>query len=357
MAKEVSIEFSFFEFLRSFYVDNKGIIRNRYREITRKYLDYNDKKKNPDAFLRTPQFEALEMYVFVKEFMNNQQMYQMFDDWSKRNGVFADRRFYDEAGQMTLYDVYSPKQYHDYFLQIRKYAEDYPNYIFALTMGLGKTILMATCIFYEFLLASKWPRDDKYCHNALVFAPDKTVLQSLKEIVTFDKSKVVPPEYIGVLDANIKVYFLEDSGTTLNTLDGSKYNIIISNTQKIILKAQHKEKSSVDKLFSDHIPGQSVLDAILCVLSKIYYLPIAINQSKIDEIQKNIQSKDYIYKVLSILENQLLLCEERIENLIDVVSKNDKLLDWDKDKSIILKGYIGVYTQSLEDFINENIEI
>ena len=171
------MEFAFFEFLRSFYVDNRGIIRNRYREITKKYLDYNDKEKNPDAFLRTPQFEALEMYVFVKEFMNNQQMYQMFDDWSKRNGVFSDRRFYDEAGQMTFYDVYSPKQYHDYFLQIKKYAEDYPNYIFALTMGLGKTILMATCIFYEFLLASKWPRDDKYCHNALVFAPDKTVLQ------------------------------------------------------------------------------------------------------------------------------------------------------------------------------------
>lgn len=269
MAKEVGMEFAFFEFLRSFYVDNRGIIRNRYREITKKYLDYNDKEKNPDAFLRTPQFEALEMYVFVKEFMNNQQMYQMFDDWSKRNGVFSDRRFYDEAGQMTLYDVYSPKQYHDYFLQIKKYAEDYPNYIFALTMGLGKTILMATCIFYEFLLASKWPRDDRYCHNALVFAPDKTVLQSLKEIVIFDKSKVVPPEYIGVLDANIKVHFLEDSGTTLNTLDGSKYNIIISNTQKIILKAQHKEKSSVDKLYSDQIPGQSVLDDVLGILQEI----------------------------------------------------------------------------------------
>ena len=68
MAKEVGMEFAFFEFLRSFYVENKGIIRNRYREITKKYLDYNDKEKNPDAFLRKPQFEALEMYVFVKEF-------------------------------------------------------------------------------------------------------------------------------------------------------------------------------------------------------------------------------------------------------------------------------------------------
>lgn len=269
MAKETSMEFAFFEFLRSFYLENKGSIRNRYREITKKYLDYNDKEKNPDAFLRRPQFEALEMYVFIKEFMDNKQMYEIFDDWSKRNGVFADRRFYDQSGQQTLYDVYSPKQYHDYFLQIKKYAEVYPNYIYALTMGLGKTILMATCIFYEFLLASKWPKDEKYCHNALVFAPDKTVLQSLKEIVTFDKSKVVPAEYIGVLDANIKVHFLEDSGTTLNTLDGSKYNIIISNTQKIILKAQHKEKSAVDKLFNDQVPGQSVLDDVLGILQEI----------------------------------------------------------------------------------------
>lgn len=269
MAKEQGMEFAFFEFLRSFYLDNKGIIRNRYREITKKYLDYNDKEKNPDAFLRQPQFEALEMYVFIKEFMNNQHMYQIFDDWSKRNGVFADRRFYDEQGQLTLFDVYSPKQYHDYFLQIRKYAENYPNYIYALTMGLGKTIFMATCIYYEFLLSSKWPKDERYCHNALVFAPDKTVLQSLKEIVVFDKSKVVPPEYIGVLDANIKVHFLEDGGSTLNTLDGSRYNIIISNTQKIILKKQHKEKSSVDKLFSDDMPGQSVWNDVIGLLQEI----------------------------------------------------------------------------------------
>lgn len=269
MAKEAGMEFAFFEFLHSFYKESKGKIRNNYKAVTLKYLDYNDKEKNPNAFLRKPQFEALEMYVFIKEFMDNAQMYQIFDDWSKRNGIFANRYYYDEQGQQTLFDVYSPKQYHDYFLQIKKYAENYPNYIYALTMGLGKTILMATCIFYEFLLSSKFPRDDRYCHNALVFAPDKTVLQSLKEIVTFDKSKVVPPEYIGVLDTNIKVHFLEDTGTTLNTLDGSRYNIVVSNTQKIILKRQRKEKTAVDKLFSDDIPGQSVLDDVLGMLQEI----------------------------------------------------------------------------------------
>ena len=57
--------------------------------------------------------------------------------------------------------------------------------------------------------------------------------------MTFDKSLVVPQEYARVLDANIKIHFLEDTGTTLNTLDDSNFNIIISNTQKIIVKRKH----------------------------------------------------------------------------------------------------------------------
>ena len=93
------------------------------------------------------------------------------------------------------------------FKQIETFKQIYPNYIFALTMGLGKTVLMATSIFYEFLLANKFPKTKRYCHNALVFAPDKTVLQSLKEIETFDKSKVVPPEYVNWLDTHLGSIF------------------------------------------------------------------------------------------------------------------------------------------------------
>jgi len=52
-----------------------------------------------------------------------------------------------------------------------------------------------------------------------------------------------------VLDANIKIHFLEDTGTTLNTLDASNFNIIISNTQKIIVKKKHKQDSAATKLF------------------------------------------------------------------------------------------------------------
>lgn len=109
---------------------------------------------------------------------------------------------------------------------------------------------MATCIFYEFLLASKYPNDPRFCHNALVFAPDMTVLQSLKEIQTLNKSKVIPKEYVKILDTNVKFHFLEETGTTLNTLDNSDFNIIISNNQKIILKKKHKQSTPAQVLYA-----------------------------------------------------------------------------------------------------------
>lgn len=251
MAKEFDSQFSFYEQLWYYYTTNRGKIRSRYNDLTKKFLAYNDRNDNPNAFLRKPQFEALEMYVFVKEFMDNKQVYEMFDDWRNRRNDFSDASYYsvDKNGEMSLFDEITEKQTDTIFKQMKKYQEKYPNYIYALTMGLGKTILMATCIFYEFLLAKKYPRDKRFCHNALVFAPDKTVLQSLREIMTFDKTKVVPVEYARVLDSNIKFHFLDESGTVLHTIDDSDFNIIISNTQKIIVKKKNKETSPVEKLY------------------------------------------------------------------------------------------------------------
>lgn len=253
-AQEFAKDFAFYKQLWEYYSTNRGKIRSRYNDLTKKFLAYNDKNENTDAFLREPQFEALEMYVFVKEFMNNAHMYQMFDEWRKRENRFADASYYtihkgsQEGSQIALVDL-GDEQNEIIFKQMKKYKEDYPNYIYALTMGLGKTILMATCIFYEFLLAKKYPKDKRFCHNALVFAPDKTVLESLREIMTFDKTKVVPPEYARVLDQNIKFHFLDETGITLHTIDDSDFNIVISNNQKIIVKKKQKTDTPAEVLF------------------------------------------------------------------------------------------------------------
>ena len=243
-------DFAFYEQLWYYYSTNRGKIRSRYNSLTKKFLAYNDGNENPDAFLWQPQFEALEMYVFIKEFLNNAHMYQIFDEWRKRENRFSDASYYTihKSGQGTLFDM-GDKQNEIVFKQMKRYKEEYPNYIYALTMGLGKTILIAACIFYEFLLAKKYPKDKRFCHNALVFAPDKTVLERLREIMTFDKTKVVPPEYANVLDQNIKFHFLEETGVTLQTIDDSDYNIIISNNQKIIVKKKRTADKPAQVLF------------------------------------------------------------------------------------------------------------
>jgi len=245
------LDFTFYKYLRKFYLENSGVIKRNYRDLTKKFLDHNDPKR-PGAFLRVPQYEALEMYIFLKEFLDNQPVHDLFKEWHECSGKFQGRSLTGaEVGQASLFGGrLDDASYKEIFAAMKKNKRLYANYIFALTMGTGKTILMATTIFYEFILANKFPKDENYCHNALVFAPDKTVLQSLKEIQTFDLSKVVPPEYVNFLTSHLQFFFLDDTGSSLSILDRSMFNIIISNSQKIILKKQHKAKAPLDKLFA-----------------------------------------------------------------------------------------------------------
>lgn len=252
-----TIDFPFYSYLRFFIQEESKRVYSSFTPLTRKFLNFNNKEKNANAFLRPPQFEALETYVFLKEFCQNKKLWEIFEEWYRRTGIFKGRQFagVDAGGQRFLFGVAedgyetTTETFARVFAKIKAIGQEYPNYIFSLTMGLGKTVLMATSIFYEFLLANKYPNDPLYCHNALVFAPDKTVLESLREIITFDKSKVIPPEYLSWLEANLKFFFLDETGTSLNSLDNSEYNIIISNTQKIILKKEHKSKNATQLLF------------------------------------------------------------------------------------------------------------
>lgn len=257
--KTTTIDFPFYEYLQYFLRSEHKRVYAEFQPLSKKFLNFNNPKVNAKAYLRLPQFEALETYVFLKEFCENQKLWEIFEQWYHRDGKFEGRESagIDKSGQYMMFDVTEVHQdetkgyFAQIFKQIKDMGQEYPNYIFALTMGLGKTVLMATSIFYEFLLANKHPRNPLYCHNALVFAPDKTVLESLREIITFDKSKVVPAEYLSWLDANLKFHFLDDTSSQLSTIDNSKYNIVISNTQKIILKKEHSHKSAAQTLFGE----------------------------------------------------------------------------------------------------------
>ncbi len=263
-SKKSSIDFPFYRIMWQFYSANKKVIKKSYTNLTRTILaNAEPLKDNPNAFLRKPQYEAFEMYVFLKEYLGNLRLADLFDDWRKNRMVqganedasvpftFDNSRYYEDNTLLSQLDLLNRETLVSFFDQLSDLRQEYANYIFALTMGTGKTILMALCIFYEFLLAHKYPKDERFCHNALVLAPDTTVLQSLKEIQTFDKAKVFTEKYANELNTIIKFHFLEEDGVALSTMDGSDFNLIISTSQKIILKKKRKDDSAQNLLFKD----------------------------------------------------------------------------------------------------------
>jgi type III restriction enzyme len=151
LGRAVASDFSFYKYLRLFYDQNLGIVKKRYKRLSLKFLDYNS-PENASVFLRRPQFEALETYIFLKEFGNNRFLWQLFDDWfNERNGFEGrGRTSIGSSGQLGLFEELSADAYKIAFGNLKRFGQPYPNYIFSLSMGLGKTILMATSIFYEF---------------------------------------------------------------------------------------------------------------------------------------------------------------------------------------------------------------
>lgn len=367
--KKTTNDFPFYQALLDFYKDKKGLIKRYYKDASKRFLNYNDKEINPNAFLRTPQFEALEIYIMIKEYLNNAKVKQIFDKWYKKEEKFEKRDSYLKFGQMNLFDEITNDTYSMIFDQMDKNDQIYPNYIYALTMGTGKTILMATCIFYEFILANSFPKDERFIHNALIFAPDKTVLHSLKEIQTFDLRKVVPPEYVNFLSSNLKFHYLDDSSKSLNTMDGSNFNVIISNTQKIILKKVHKEKSAIEKLLEPSDSGfdseflQALYEGIDCLGDE---QEVSINQ-KFQKIIRLNQLGVYVDEAHHLFGSDLkkaLSDSSKETSLRFTINQIAKQLEEAGTKLVACYNYTGtpyvenrilpevVYSYSLKDAIN-----
>jgi len=196
------------------------------------------------GFLHSPQLEALETYIYLKEVVGNKSSLEVY------------KSLFDDEKEMLLglgigkdeaFDLMGNKVKIAELMEENFGASNYANQVYALTMGAGKTILMATMMIYDFVLSFYHPDDKRFAKNALVFAPDTTIIESLKEIKTFDYSRVIPKEYQNII-LNIKYHYLEDVSTPLSPI--GNYNVIVSNSQKIILKTQ-RNYNATQRLFGD----------------------------------------------------------------------------------------------------------
>jgi type III restriction enzyme len=114
-------------------------------------------------------------------------------------------------------------------------ALDYPSYILALAMGAGKTMLIGTIVATEFAMALEYHPDAEcpFIQNALVFAPGLTILESLRELAEVDYSKILPPRLYQPFETTYKLIFTREGEKDLPVIRGSRYNLVVTNTEKI----------------------------------------------------------------------------------------------------------------------------
>jgi hypothetical protein len=231
------------------------------------------------GFLHEPQIEALETYIYIKEILNNKPTGEIFQNtFTKKSDLL---RFLG-IQERKISDIMEADNRDEQISEIIKEkfgAQDYANQVYALTMGSGKTILMATFLIYDFVLSYYHPSDIRFAKNALVFAPDTTIIESLKEIKTFDYSKVLPKEYQNIL-LNIKYHYLESTETGLSPI--GNYNVIVSNSQKIILKTRNSDtEGGVKKLFGDknELAKREIENARLRAIRELNNLIIFVDEA------------------------------------------------------------------------------
>ncbi|HRW09265.1 MAG TPA: DEAD/DEAH box helicase family protein [Caldilineaceae bacterium] len=120
----------------------------------------------------------------------------------------------------------------------------YPSYIFALAMGVGKTVLIASLIAGEFALALEYPAGP-FLHNALVFAPGRTIVEALRELIAAPYAALLPPHLHKPFAASVKFVVPQDGERAIPVLPGSAFNVIITNTEKIRIQKEKVRKSQL----------------------------------------------------------------------------------------------------------------
>lgn len=229
------------------------------------------------GYLHQPQIEALETYIYLKEIIGNKPSVEIvkavFDNEKDLIGSLGLTK--DEAYEL-VFDKDKEEKIKE-LLHKRYNGIDYANQVYALTMGAGKTILMGTMMLYDFVLSFYHSEDKRFAKNALVFAPDTTIIESLKEIKSFDYTKVLPKEYENIV-LNIKYHYLESTDSPLAPI--GNYNVVVSNSQKIILKTRHKEDNQA-QLFRDegYLKSKAVENKRLQAIRQLHSLVVFVDEA------------------------------------------------------------------------------
>jgi len=226
--------------------------------------------------LRKPQADAIETYLWLKFCGNNRRLADLVIAGELRDRELAREHSCDDEAHYTPLQQFliifasrnglkdleagvrrdlSMKNF-EWERDLRKLLHDfaYPNYLYSLPMGAGKTYLMAAFIAIDLHFSRLLPDDARFAHNFIVFAPHSAktaILPSLKTIRTFDPNWVLPPAAAAEVRREMRVEILDAAkaakkSTRVNNPNLEKVNrlsqtrkrglVFITNAEKVVLE-------------------------------------------------------------------------------------------------------------------------
>ncbi len=208
----------------------------------------------PLRYLRAAQLRALEAYWYLRLVAGTPRIARLYEDLFVST---ADRMAALGLDRPALKDVALDLGYgglleriraDDAFVREHRLAPqretltlDYPSWILALAMGAGKTVLVGAIVATEFAMALEYPEaaegDAPFIENALVFAPGTTIIESLRELGTIPFDRILPPRFHDRFAASVKLTFTRDGERDIPVVRGSRFNLVVTNTEKIRIQA------------------------------------------------------------------------------------------------------------------------
>lgn len=274
-----------------------------YNIIQKKRDEWLNRKDCPITYLlnyiegkgmmRDAQIEAIKTYLFLKIECGNKPLWRLFTegDFLSLNldnlslTVKARHILETDKAAASLYEyacqpdengnVSAPAlKRHiedntdtiDYVAVFKKlfYDVTYPDYIFSLPMGAGKTYLMATFIYLDLYFSINEPDNRSFAHNFMILAPSglkSSIIPSIKNIQDFDPTWILPNPVASQIKNEIHFEVLDAQNTAqksnlVKNPNAQKINshlttsdirglVAVTNAEKVILNKYDKnEKSS-----------------------------------------------------------------------------------------------------------------
>jgi len=218
-------------------------------------------------FLREPQLQALETYWYLRLVAGTPHVFDLYRRAYPRTTELLEALRIDSdpikdyVMDYGLDDLFRRIRTDDAFVKAHgldsvqeTLSLAYPSYILALAMGAGKTILIGAIVASEFAMALEYPGDAcPFIQNALVFAPGLTILESLRELAEIDYRRVLPPRLYTTFEATYKLIFTREGEKDLPVIRGSRYNLIVTNTEKIRIQKRTYRHPTWTQLYYEHM--------------------------------------------------------------------------------------------------------